>query len=52
MDLVKLDSFLDFIIFFYVIRDLLYGERKIKLLDGIVYEMLNVICCMGFSDVI
>lgn len=52
MDPVKLDSFLDFITSPHVIRDLPYGERKIKLSDGTVYEMPNVIRCMGSSDVI
>lgn len=49
---MKLDSFLDFITSPHVIRDLPYGERKIKLSDGTVYEMPNVIRCMGSSDVI
>nr|XP_034313671.1 uncharacterized protein LOC117684677 isoform X2 [Crassostrea gigas] len=52
MDPVKLDSFLDFITSPHVIRDLPYGERKIKLTDGTVYEMPNVVRCMGSSDVI
>ncbi|XP_061191608.1 uncharacterized protein LOC133199785 [Saccostrea echinata] len=52
MDPVKLDNFLDFITSPHVIRDLPYGERKIKLSDGTTYEMPNVIRCMGSSDVI
>lgn len=52
MDPVKLDSFLDFITSPRVIRDLPYGERKIKLSDGTVYKIPNVIRCMGSSDVI
>ncbi|XP_076081164.1 uncharacterized protein LOC143052084 [Mytilus galloprovincialis] len=52
MDPVKLDNFLDFITSSHVVRDLPYGERKIKMSDGSVHEMPNVVRCMGSSDVI
>ena len=52
MDPSKLDHFLDFITSPHVIRDLPYGERKMRMSDGSVQEMPNVIRCMGASDTI
>ena len=52
MDPVKLDSFLDFITSEHIVRDLPFGERKVRLSDGTVMEMPNVVHSMGASDVI
>ncbi|XP_063412770.1 uncharacterized protein LOC134695447 [Mytilus trossulus] len=47
MDHAKLDSFLDFITSSHVIKDLPFGERKLKLQDGKKIKTLNIIRCMG-----
>jgi hypothetical protein len=52
MDPVKLDNFLDFITSEHIVRDLPFGERKIRLSDGTVMKMPNVVHSMGASDVI
>ena len=52
MDPVKLDNFLDFITSEHIVRDLPFGERKIRLSDGTVMEIPNVVHSMGASDVI
>lgn len=52
MDPVKLDNFLDFITSEHIVRDLPFGERKIKMSDGSVMELPNVVHSMGASDVI
>ena len=52
MDPMKLDSFLEFITSPHIIRDLPYGEKKLKLSDGTVQNVPNLIRCMGSSDII
>lgn len=52
MDPLKLDSFLDFITSPHIIRDLPYGEKKLKLSDGTFQNVPNLIRCMGSSDII
>ncbi|CAC5377276.1 unnamed protein product [Mytilus coruscus] len=52
MDPMKLDSFLEFITSPHIIRDLPYGEKKLKLSDGTVQNVPNLIRCMSSSDII
>ncbi|CAC5391323.1 unnamed protein product [Mytilus coruscus] len=52
MDPIKLDNFLDFITSEHIVRDLPYGERKVRMSNGSVIEMPNVVHSMGASDVI
>ncbi|XP_052067818.1 uncharacterized protein LOC127707344 [Mytilus californianus] len=52
MDPMKFDSFLEFITSPHIIRDLPYGEKKLKLSDGTVQNVPNLIQCMGSSDII
>ena len=52
MDPIKLDNFLDFITSEHIVRDLPYGERKVRMSNGSVIEMPNIVHSMGASDVI
>ncbi|CAC5394924.1 unnamed protein product [Mytilus coruscus] len=52
MDHAKLDSFLDFITSSHVIKDLPFGERKLKLQDGKKIETPNIIRCMGPAAIV
>lgn len=52
IDPQKLDVFLDYITSSNVVRDLPYGEKKLKLSDGTVQNMPNIVRCMGSADII
>lgn len=52
MDPDRLDAFLDFITLSHVVRDLPYGEKKMKMSDGTTHNMPNVVRCMGSADII
>ena len=52
MDLKKLDNFMDFITSPYIVKDLPYGERRIKLSTGETVETPNVIRSMGPAAII
>jgi hypothetical protein len=52
MDPYKLDSFLDFITSSNIIKDLPFGERKLRLSNGKVVETPNVIRCMAPAAII
>ena len=46
VDLRKLDHFVDFITSAYLIKDLPFGQKHLKLSCGDVIEAPNVICLM------
>ncbi|XP_052075888.1 uncharacterized protein LOC127713978 [Mytilus californianus] len=52
MDPSKLDNFLDFITSSHIIKDLPFGERKLKLADGRSVDTPNVIRCMAPAAII
>ncbi|CAG2246841.1 unnamed protein product [Mytilus edulis] len=52
MDPAKLDNFLDFITSSHIIKDLPFGERKLKLADGRSVDTPNVIRCMAPATLI
>lgn len=52
MDPHKLDIFLDFITSSHIIKDLPFGERKLRLSNGKVVETPNVIRCMAPAAII
>ncbi|VDI31910.1 Hypothetical predicted protein [Mytilus galloprovincialis] len=52
MDTNKLDNFLNFITSSHIVKDLPFGERKIKLSNGVVQHVPNIIRCMGAADII
>ncbi|XP_063427080.1 uncharacterized protein LOC134710627 [Mytilus trossulus] len=52
MDPAKLDNFLDFITSSHIIKDLPFGERKLKLADGRSVDTPNVIRCMAPAAII
>lgn len=52
LDPERLDSFLDFITSSHVVRDLPFGEKKLKFSDGTVHNLPNVVRCMGSADII
>ncbi|CAC5368627.1 unnamed protein product [Mytilus coruscus] len=52
MDHAKLDSFMDFITSSHVIKDLPFGERKLKLQDDKKIETPNIIRCMGPAAIV
>ncbi|CAC5397469.1 unnamed protein product [Mytilus coruscus] len=52
MDPSKLDYFLDFITSSHIIKDLPFGERKLKLADGRSVDTPNVIRCMAPAAII
>lgn len=52
MDPKKLDIFLDFITSSHIIKDLPFGERKLRLSIGKVVETPNVIRCMDPAAII
>ncbi|CAC5407841.1 unnamed protein product [Mytilus coruscus] len=51
-DTRKLDFFLNFITSSHVIKDLPFGERKLKLQDGKKIETPNIIRCMGSAAIV
>lgn len=52
MDTNKLDNFLNFITSSHIVKDLPFEERKIKLTNGVVQHVPNIIRCMGAADII
>ena len=52
MDPTKLDQLLDFITSSHIVKDLPFGEKKMKLEDGSTITMPNVIRCMGPAAII
>ncbi|XP_076112384.1 uncharacterized protein LOC143080426 [Mytilus galloprovincialis] len=52
LDPERLDAFLDFITSSHVVRDLPFGEKKLKFSDGTVHNLPNVVRCMGSADII
>ena len=52
MDPHKLDIFLDFITSSHIIKDLPFGERKLRLSNGKVVETPNVIRCLAPAAII
>ncbi|XP_071150590.1 uncharacterized protein [Mytilus edulis] len=52
MDPHKPDSFLDFITSSHIIKDLPFGERKMRLSSGKIIETPNVIRCMAPAAII
>ncbi|VDI62081.1 Hypothetical predicted protein [Mytilus galloprovincialis] len=52
MDPIKLDNFLDFITSKHMVCDLPYHESKVRMSNGSVIEMSNVVHSIGGSDVI
>ena len=52
MDPSKLDNFLDFITSSHIVKDLPFGERKIKTSNGKIVETPNVIRCMAPQAII
>ena len=52
MDPLKLSSFLDFITSSHIIKDLPFGEKRLKLSSGEVMDVPNIIRCMGPAAII
>ncbi|CAC5392141.1 unnamed protein product [Mytilus coruscus] len=48
----EIGQLLEFITSPHIIRDLPYGEKKLKLSDGTVQNVPNLVRCMGSSDII